>query len=240
MTFFLFVLAGLCAVYATIQFARSDVVKGATPHAGLESGIDTEQDIVTAWGDKKRMTQVADAANQRLRTAQAFTAIKQDEESYINAAKLGGARLQRDTIQIWAERMEAENRGLVANAASHSGVPYQDYSRIVVKLLETQMELDKHQMTLEANLEYEKLQAKAAIEIAIVKADEEFRYRRHLLDEVVKLRMQIDGLQNGGALPLGVRNATLEDLRRELTIVEEKYAQRIKQGAVSEPDWRRA
>lgn len=122
------------------------------------------------------------------------------------------------------ELLKTENENIVLQKANELGVPVADYTKYMMKVLESRTELVKEAMSL-----------RMTIDLAIATSDRHFALVKQLQGQIRELRLQLHNLPQE-QLPAPVLELETSSLQTQISNLEARLSEHLKQTGVSEVD----
>lgn len=212
---FLFLIAGgIFLYYVKKPIPRQDTASQKLPHF---TNLDIHASPIKNAFERKKATDFTATAKAKLEAGKMLIEAQEQYHSAVIAESSLDLR-QRNTL------LSLENSNLILEKANALGVPVGDYTKYMMKILESRTELAKEALSL-----------KLTIDLAIATSDRHFALVKQLQGQIRELRLELYHLPNK-QLPAPVLELETSSLTTQITNLETRLNDHLKQTGVSEVD----
>lgn len=167
---------------------------------------------------RSRVQDFTATARTQVDAARAMTDLNSEYEKAVISDKTFDSRLKQQLLTL-------ENQNLILEQATALGVPVADYTRIILKQLESKTDLMKEAMSV-----------RMTIDLAIAQSHRRFTLMQQLQGQIRELRLELHSLENNRQLPEPVKETETYSLQAQIKTLEARLLDHLKQTGVSEDD----
>jgi hypothetical protein len=180
------------------------------------SEVDPNMGPLTAGRIRMKAERVISVTKPNLEAAQNVLTLQKQYEEAVRAEATAEPRLKQELLTF-------ENQNHILERATAAGVPVQDYTKYMLKVLESQTELLKEAMSI-----------RLTIDVAIATSDRHFALIQQLSGQIRQLRLSLHELKTEKQLPETVRETEVYSLEAQIKTLEARLSDHLKQTGVSE------
>jgi hypothetical protein len=166
---------------------------------------------------RSRVQDFTATARTQADAARVMTDLNSEYEKAVISDKTFDGRLKQQLLTL-------ENQNEILERATTLGVPVGDYTRFMLKVLESKTELAKEAMSL-----------RMSIDLAVAYSDRHFELIKQLQGQIRQLRIELHELPQK-QLPETVQELEVADIKSQIASLEARLNEHLKQTGVSEVD----
>jgi hypothetical protein len=220
MIILLVILALLCVVAGIIFmfYVRPPAVRqqSVSERIGEFSNVDPNMGPLAAGRTRMKAERVISVTKPNLEAAQSLLALEQQYHDAVIAETTAQPRLRQALLTL-------ENQNVILQRATEMGIPVQDYTRVMIKVIESKTELLKEAISI-----------KLTIDVAMATSDAHFATMLQLQDQIRTLNLRMYDVQKNKQLPRPVKKAELLSLQSQIKTFQARLDDHLKQKGVSE------
>ncbi len=220
MTLLLIALALLCLVAGIIfMFYIRPAPKQSKPvseRVESFSQVDPDMGPLEGMAQRRKAERVNSVADVNLKAAQNLSELQKQYEEAVISEATAEPKLKQALLTL-------ENQNYILERATAIGVPVQDYTKYIIKVLESQTALMTEAMSI-----------RLTIEIAIATSERHFAKMNQLRQQIRDYRVELFNLKNNKQLPEPVKEIEIFSLEAQIKTFEARLSDHLKQTGVSE------
>ncbi len=218
---FLFILAGILFVAAIVflffvqqKTSTQSTLSDDLPHF---TSPNPRASVFAHKIDVIKTRAFNEAATEQVTAARNMTTLHKEYETAVMSETTLPERT-RNTL------LELENKNVILQAATRARIPVQDYTKYMLKVLESETDLLKEAMSI-----------RMTIDVAIAHSERHFALIQQLQEQIRELRLQLHALEQE-RLPEPVKRAEIFSKETQIKTLEARLNEHLKQTGVPHTD----